>query len=178
MQMPYLIGVINKFMYIWLLKFGIVMVLGLIACSAIKRPKILLLYLITWFWLFYLIICQIPFNKKNWKKEFEKKSDFGFEWFIRPEHYKKTIQFIQNLLNQKDKELKEYRERNRKAKILTAKASYEMGKIAMKKEIREMIKKMIVIDTKRHTVVDKYGHEAESMEAYNQALEDLLKHLK
>lgn len=47
------------------------------------------------------------------------------------------IEFIQNLLNQKDKE---WQQRCKKAKILTAEESYKNGRIIMKAEIREVIR--------------------------------------
>ena len=44
----------------------------------------------------------------NWEKRFDIESDFGFEWFISPEHYKKAKSFIQTeLVLQKQKVVKE-----------------------------------------------------------------------
>ena len=47
-------------MITWLIKFGIVMALGLAGIDAIKRPRLLLLHLIIFFWLLVEIVCQIP----------------------------------------------------------------------------------------------------------------------
>ena len=73
---------------------------------------------------------------KNWEQNYDRITDIGIS-NMRKEIIKG---FIQNLLNQKDKELKEFQQRSREAKILTAEESYKNGRIIMKAEIREVIR--------------------------------------
>jgi len=42
---------------------------------------------------------------KDWEKEFDKQSDFGFEWFISPKHHKKAKEFIKQFLSQQKQEM-------------------------------------------------------------------------
>ncbi len=86
------------------------------------------------------------------------------------------IEFIQNLLNQKDKE---WQQRCKKAKILTAEESYKNGRIIMKAEIREVIEKMKRPTLKKLRKAIKRANEDNTyMNGYHQALKEILKHIK
>ena len=94
-----------------------------------------------------------------------------------PTHSKKELkEIIDEILDQKDKE---WQQRCKKAKTLTAKESYKNGRIIMKAEIREVIEKMKRPTLKKLRKAIKRANEDNTyMNGYHQALKEILNHIK